>query len=95
MIWEAVRLATRKAGIDKRVTPHTLRHTYATHLLEAGADLRTIQLLLGHADLSHTTVYLHLSRRHLHAAPNPLEQLHVTTPPVVPRSRLLRQPPPP
>ena len=64
VIWEAVRLATRKAGIDKRVTPHTLRHTYATHLLEAGADLRTIQLLLGHADLSHTTVYLHLSRRH-------------------------------
>ena len=75
VIWEAVRLAARKAGIDKRVTPHTLRHSYATHLLEAGTDLRTIQLLLGHADLSHTTVYLHLSRRHLHAAPIPLEQL--------------------
>jgi site-specific recombinase XerD len=93
VIWEAVRLAAQKAGIDKRVTPHTLRHSYATHLLEAGADLRTIQLLLGHADLSHTTVYLHLSRRHLHAAPIPLEQLHVTPPPVVPRSRLLRKPP--
>jgi site-specific recombinase XerD len=93
VIWEAVHLAARKAGIDKRVTPHTLRHTYATHLLEAGADLRTIQLLLGHADLSHTTVYLHLSRRHLHAAPNPLEQLHVATPSVVLRSRLLRKPP--
>ncbi len=92
VIWEAVRLAARKAGIDKRVTPHTLRHSYATHLLESGADLRTIQLLLGHADLSHTTVYLHLSRRHLHAAPNPLEQLHVTRPPVVPRSRLKRKP---
>ena len=92
VIWEAVHLAARKAGIDKRVTPHTLRHSYATHLLEAGTDLRTIQLLLGHADLSHTTVYLHLSRRHLHAAPNPLEQLQVTPPPVVPRSRLKRKP---
>jgi site-specific recombinase XerD len=92
-VWDAVRLATQKAGIDKRVTPHTLRHTYATHLLEAGADLRTIQLLLGHADLSHTTVYLHLSRRHLHAAPNPLEQLQVPAPVVLPRSRLLRKRP--
>jgi site-specific recombinase XerD len=80
VVWDAVQYATRRAGIQKRVTPHTLRHTYATHLLEAGADLRTIQLLLGHADLSHTTVYLHLSRRHLHAAPNPLEQLQVPAP---------------
>jgi site-specific recombinase XerD len=94
VIWEAVRLATRKAGIDKPVTPHTLRHSYATHLLEAGADLRTIQLLLGHADLSHTTVYLHLSRRHLQAAPNPLEQLQVPAPMVLPRSRLKRRPSP-
>jgi site-specific recombinase XerD len=93
VVWDAVLYAKRKAGITKRVTPHTLRHTYATHLLEAGADLRTIQLLLGHADLSHTTVYLHLSRRHLHAAPNPLEQLQVPAPVVLPRSRLLRKPP--
>jgi site-specific recombinase XerD len=91
-IWDAVRLAAQRAKIDKRVTPHTLRHSYATHLLEAGADLRTIQLLLGHADLSHTTVYLHLSRRHLQAAPNPLEQLQVPTPVVLHRSRLLRKP---
>jgi site-specific recombinase XerD len=92
VVWDAVQYAVRKAGLDKRVTPHTLRHTYATHLLEAGADLRTIQLLLGHADLSHTTVYLHLSHRHLQAAPNPLEQLPVPTPVVLPRSRLLRKP---
>jgi len=93
-IWDAVRLAAERAKIDKHVSPHTLRHSYATHLLEAGADLRTIQLLLGHADLSHTTVYLHLSRRHLQAAPNPLEQLQVPAPVVLARSRLKRKPRP-
>jgi site-specific recombinase XerD len=90
VVWDAVRHAARAAGITRPVSPHVLRHSFATHMLEAGADLRTIQVLLGHADLTHTTVYLHLSPRHLQAAPNPLERLALPTPRVVPRSRLRR-----
>jgi integrase/recombinase XerD len=77
--WIAVTEAAKAAGIARRVSPHTLRHSYATHLLEAGSDLRTIQVLLGHAKLADTTVYLHLSRRHLQAVPSPIESLTVST----------------
>jgi integrase/recombinase XerD len=74
-VWHACYQAARRAGLQKRVHPHTLRHCFATHLLEAGADLRTIQLLLGHNDLKETVRYLHLSQRHLHAAASPLDCL--------------------
>lgn len=74
-IFNAVQQAAKRAGIDKHVHPHTLRHCFATHLLEAGADLRTIQVLLGHADLKTTCRYLHLSERHLKATPSPLDSL--------------------
>jgi integrase/recombinase XerD len=71
-----VKRAARRAGVRRRVGPHTLRHSYATHLLEAGADLRTIQMLMGHSDLKTTTLYLHLSQAALNAAPNPLDLLY-------------------
>jgi site-specific recombinase XerD len=92
VIWEAVQQAAKRAGIQKHVTPHTLRHSYATHLLEAGADIRTIQMLLGHADLTHTTVYLHLSQKHLQAAPNPLDHVQVSSTAQLHRSRRLHKP---
>jgi site-specific recombinase XerD len=75
VVWYACQQATKRAGIDKPVHPHTLRHSFATHLLEAGVGLRTIQLLLGHSDLKATTVYLHLSHRHLQATASPLDAL--------------------
>jgi len=78
-VWIACSEAARRAGINKRVTPHTLRHSWATHLLEAGTDLRTIQVLLGHGDLETTAQYLHLSQRHLQAVINPLDSLTLSS----------------
>ena len=71
----ACQFAARRAGIKKHVYPHVLRHCFATHMLEAGADLHTIQILLGHHDLKETARYLHLSQRHLHATASPLDSL--------------------
>src|SRR5439155_1710553 len=75
VVWNACKEAAQRAGLQKSVHPHTLRHCFATHLLEDGADLRTIQILLGHRDLEETTIYLHLSELHLHAAASPLDSL--------------------
>ena len=92
VIWSAVQEATKKAGIEKHVTPHTLRHCFATHLLEAGADLRTIQVLMGHKDIEATVRYLHVSTQRLQTAANPLEQIPVSGPERLHRSRKLRKP---
>ncbi len=65
--WIVIRQIAKGAGITKRVTPHTLRHTFATHLLEGGADLRAVQEMLGHADLATTQLYTHVDREYLRA----------------------------
>ena len=77
VIWAACREAATRAGLGEEIHPHTLRHCFATHLLESGADLRTIQLLLGHRDLEETTLYLHLSNPRLRATASPLDKLQL------------------
>jgi site-specific recombinase XerD len=88
VLWNAVVIAAERAGLRKRVSPHLIRHSYATHLLESGADPRTIQLLLGHVEVRHTVLYLHLSQKHLQAVANPLDALTLAAPDTARRTRL-------
>jgi integrase/recombinase XerD len=92
MVYAAVRFAAARARLDKRVTPHTLRHSYATHQLEAGVELKTLQVLLGHEDLATTSLYLHLSKKHLQAVSTPLDRMKTICLSNVPLSRRLRKP---
>jgi site-specific recombinase XerD len=78
-VWNVVHEAAVRAGLTKRIGPHTLRHTFATQHLDSDTDLLTIQHLLGHADLKNTLPYLHLSQRHVRAAINPLDQITLNT----------------
>ena len=73
-----------KAGIAKPVSSHTFRHSYATHMLDAGADLRTIQVLLGHRNIKSTAIYMHVSQAKIDAAPSPLDLMYPASKPPTP-----------
>lgn len=73
---KAVKTAAKRAAIDKRATIHTLRHSFATHMLENGTNIRILQELMGHADVKTTEIYTHVMRKDIHALLNPLDRLY-------------------
>ena len=81
-VWHACQKAAQRAGLQKRVHPHTLRHCFATHLYEAGTDLRAIQVLLGHEELKDTLIYVHLAIQRLNATASPLDSLSINDKPI-------------
>ncbi|MCK9176021.1 MAG: tyrosine-type recombinase/integrase, partial [Desulforhopalus sp.] len=73
---KAVKAAVKKAAIDKRGTVHTLRHSFATHMLEKGTNIRMLQELLGHADVKTTEIYTHVMRKDLEGSKSPLDRIY-------------------
>ena len=73
---KAVKTAAKRAAIDKRVTVHILRHSFATHMLENGTNIRILQELMGHADVKTTEIYTHVMKKDIHALLNPLDRLY-------------------
>jgi len=77
VINKAIKAAVRRVGLTKRISAHTFRHSFATHLLQRGTDIRTIQALLGHNDLATTMIYTHILQQGGHGLPSPLDDLGV------------------